>query len=482
MNKKLLQKALQICLMTLVLMLGCMTLPSTSYEAQAATAGFKTESGKTYYVTKSGEKKTGWLALNGKKYFFNSKGVMQTGWKTLSRGKYYFGKDGVMYTGWKTISKKRYYFGGSGIMRTGWQTVGGKKYYFDSKGVVKTGLTEVDGKKYYFNSKGAMQTGWMKNSEGRYRYFAPKDGVMATGWMKNSKGEYRYFNKSTGLMYNGMKKVGNYYYYFKKTDGKRWQKGFLEVTEGKTYYFRLKEGRRLHGWVTVDGKRYYMGSDGVRYENKTATISGKTYVFDSNGVATKKSDVEARTGLTVVSRNSSYVMVTDSGRSSSKQYKLHINYMSHPGVADGSLSDLDLLAAVCDAEANDQGVIGMQAVAMCLLNRTLDTYYPSSLRGVVYQMAPGIQYAVVIDGALKRRLVDGRWEQKENAYIAAQKALDMHEAYVKKGKKRKIEGFDRDDFNFKFFMMDWCYWQQPLNFSKVDKFQYKDHVFFVDWV
>ena len=29
-------------------------------------------------------------------------------------------------------------------------------------------------------------------------------------------------------------------------------------------------------------------------------------------------------------------------------------FLKHPGIADGKVSDLDLLAAVCDAEAGDR--------------------------------------------------------------------------------------------------------------------------------
>lgn len=484
MNKKLLQRSLRVCLMVLALMLGTMMLPSATVETQAATAGFKTVSGKTYYVTKSGSYKTGWLTLNGKKYYFNSKGVMQTGWKTISKKKYYFDSKGVMATGWKTISKKTYYFDSKGVMQTGWLTLDGKKYYLKSTGVMATGwLKNSKGQYRYFSSKGVMQTGWMTDSNGKKRYFSKSSGVMATGWLKNSAGEYRYFGTSDGIMYTGMKKIGSSYYYFRKSSGTRYQKGFGTVS-GKTYYFKKSNGKRISGWLTVSSKKYYFGSDGVMYASTTAAIDGKWYTFDSKGVASEYELNTAvnKTGLTVVSQTSTYVMVTDSGRSSSKQYKLDINYMKHPGVADGTLSDLDLLAAVCDAEANDQGVIGMQAVAMCLLNRTLDTYYPASLRGVVYQRAPGIQYAVVVDGALAKRLVSNKWEEKENAYIAAQKALDMFEAYVKNGTKRTIKGFDRDDFNFKFFMMESSFWAQSLTFSKVDKYLYKDHMFFVDWV
>lgn len=504
MNKKLLQRSLKICLLVFTLLFAITVIPSASVETQAATAGFKTVSGKTYYVTTSGSYKKGWMTLSGKKYYFDSKGVMQTGWKTISGKKYYFSTKGIMQTGWKTISSKKYYFNSSGVMQTGWKTISNNRYYFNSNGVMQTGFIKLDGKTYYLKSNGVMATGWLKNSKGQYRYcnskgvmqtgwltnakgqkryFSKSNGVMATGWMKNSSGQYRYFSTTDGVMYIGMKKIGSYYYYFRKSNGTRYQNGFGTVS-GKKYYFNKSNGRRRTGWLTLSGKKYYFASDGVMYASRTATIGGVKYTFDSNGVAKEYvvNNAVGKTGLTVVSESSSYVMVTDSGRSSTKQYKLHINYMTHPGVADGTLSDLDLLAAVCDAEANDQGLIGMQAVAMCLLNRTLDTYYPASLRGVVYQMAPGIQYAVVTDGALKKRLVDNNWQKKELAYQAAQKAMDMFEAYVKYGTKRKLEGFDRDDFNFKFFMMDWCYWEQPLNFSKVDNFLYKDHMFFVDWV
>lgn len=464
MNKKMLQRGLRICIMVFALMLGSMLLPTASVETQAATAGFKTVSGKTYYVTSSGAYKKGWLTLSGKKYYFDSKGVMQTGWETISSKKYYFNSKGVMQTGWLKKSGKHYYLKSNGVMATGW-------------------LKNSKGQRRYFNSKGVMATGWLTNAKGHKRYFSKSNGVMATGWVKNSSGSYRYFGKNDGVMLTGMQKIGSYYYYFRKSSGTRYQKGFGTISN-KTYYFKKSNGRRVSGWLKLSGKQYYFDKDGVMYTSTTATVDGKKYTFDAKGVAKEyvANSGADKTGLTVVSETSSYVMVTDIGRSSSKQYKLDINYMKHPGVADGTLSDLDLLAAVCDAEANDQGVIGMQAVAMCLLNRTLDTYYPASLRGVVYQRAPGIQYAVVTDGALAKRLVNNKWEEKEEAYVAAKAALEMFDAYVKNGTKRKLEGFDRDDFNFKFFMMDWCYWQQSLNFSKVDSYQYKDHVFFVNWV
>ena len=40
--------------------------------ADAATAGFKTINGKTYYINADGSKQKGWLTLNKKKYYFDN--------------------------------------------------------------------------------------------------------------------------------------------------------------------------------------------------------------------------------------------------------------------------------------------------------------------------------------------------------------------------------------------------------------------------
>lgn len=469
MNKKLLRRGLQICLMALVLVVGCVTFSASTVETKAATKGFTTKSGNTYYVTSSGKYKTGWMTLNGKKYYFKKTGVMAKGWMTISGKKYYFNKStGVMATGFLTLSGKKYYMGTNGVMRTGW-------------------LKNSKGQYRYFNTKtGVMSTGWLKNSKGQYRYFNTKTGVMATGWMKNSAGQYRYFDTSNGVMYTGKCKVGSYYYYFKKSNGVRYQKGFGIISK-KKYYFDTSNGKMKTGWLTLDGKKYYFGSDGIMYADTTATISNVKYIFDANGVATEyivNSDA-SKTGLTVVSQTATSVNVTDAGRSSSRQYILDINYLKHDGVADGTLSDLDVLAALCDAEAGNQGLVGMEAVALCILNRTLDSFYPSSIRGVIYQRtAPttGIQFSVVTDGALAKRLVSGKWQAKTTAYEAAQTAMDIFEAYKTNGTKRTLEGFEKEDFDYKFFMTESAFWAQSLTFDKLDYFKYRDHVFFVSWL
>ena len=79
--------------------------------------------------------------------------------------------------------------------------------------------------------------------------------------------------------------------------------------------------------------------------NTIASIDGTTYRFDSDGAATKTSDND----YTVEGK---YVKVFDA--KNNKYYYMEEEFLEHPGIADGKVSDLDLLAAVCDAEAGDR--------------------------------------------------------------------------------------------------------------------------------
>ena len=207
--------------------------------------------------------------------------------------------------------------------------------------------------------------------------------------------------------------------------------------------------------------------------NTIASIDGTTYRFDSDGAATKTSGND----YTVEGK---YVKVFDA--KNNKYYYMEEEFLEHPGIADGKVSDLDLLAAVCDAEAGDQGVVGMEAVALCVLNCTIDQYkeFPSQIRYVVYQGKP-TQYAVVTDGALLKRL-KGQFEDRTNAYAAAKAAMEVFGNYVNHGTKRTLPGFKTKDFNYKFFMTPAAFKAQNLNFSKLEYEQYKGHVFFVDWI
>ena len=317
-----------------------------------------------------------------------------------------------------------------------------------------------------------MAKGWVENKKEQKRYFSQANGRMCTGWVKSSAGNYRYFKPSNGIMYTGLEKIDSDYYYFSKSTGVRYQKGFGTVGS-KKYYFNPSDGKAKTGWLELDGKKYYFDTSGVMLANTIASIDGTTYRFDSDGAATKTSDND----YTVEGK---YVKVFDA--KNNKYYYMEEEFLEHPGIADGKVSDLDLLAAVCDAEAGDQGVVGMEAVALCVLNCTIDQYkeFPSQIRYVVYQGKP-TQYAVVTDGALLKRL-KGQFEDRTNAYAAAKAAMEVFSSYVNHGTKRTLPGFKTKDFNYKFFMTPAAFKAQNLNFSKLEYEQYKGHVFFVDWI
>ena len=436
-----------------VFVLGCFSVSA------AAKTGFVTENGKTYYINKDGSRQKGWLELNGRKYYFNRTTVVQLkGWAKDSSGKVirYFTKGaGYMVTGNLKDSKGniRYFDEKTGLLTRGWRT--------DAKGY----------KYYYYSGSGVMATGWVQDKKLQRRYFSKANGRMLTGWVENSAGNYRYFHPTSGILYVGLQKVGEDYYYFSKTTGIRYEKGFGTVGS-KKYYFDKKTGKMKTGWLEEDGKKYYFESSGAMVVNDVRAIDGATYKFDENGVASKVDSNYVIDGK--------YVKVFDA--KNNKWYYMEKEFLEHPGIADGTVSDLDLLAAVCDAEAGDQGLVGMEAVALCVLNCTVDKYkeFPSQIRYVVYQGKPN-QYAVVIDGALIKRL-KGQFEDRTNAYAAAKAAMAMFNDYVNKGAARTLPGFKKKDFDYKFFMTPQAFWAQNLNFSKLDYEQYKGHMFFVDWI
>ena len=426
-----------------LLLAGCAFFSHSATEVQAATAGFKTVGGKTYYIKSDGSKQKGWLTLGKYKYYFNkTTGVQVKGWLNVNGQKtYYFtSQKGVMVTGWLTDSRKR------------------KRYFNPKTGKLTRGwMKNSKGKKYYFTSgEGIMATGWLKNSKGQKRYFHSTSGVMATGWLKNtSKNISYYFDPETGYMTTGWRRIS-----------------------GKKYYFSTSNGSMATGLKTIDGKKYYFKTDGSMAVSTTVTVSGVTYTISSTGVATVK------TSHSNQNLSNGNVKVYDT--QNSRYYTMVKEYKTHPGIANGKTTDEALLAALCESEAGDQGKIGMEAVALCVLNRTIkkDKEFPSTVRGVIYEsMVNGTypQYSVVRDGALLKRL-NGNFENRTLAYQAAKKAMTIFNNYVKNGKSRTLTGFKQKDFNYMYFMMNSSFKKQPLTFSKVKYEVYKDHTFFVDWV
>lgn len=461
MERKTWKNHFRACFLAFLLLGICALLPWMAQETHAATAGFKTIGGKTYYIKANGQKAKGFLNLNGKKYYFNKKtGVQLKGWMKDSKGQ-----------------KIRYFTSGKGCMVTGFLTdSAGNTRYFDPKTglMVRGWMKDSSGYKYYFTKgSGVMAKGWLTDSKKQKRYFSKATGRMLTGWGKSGS-NYRYFKPDTGVMLTGLQKIGSYYYYLDKSTGYRYQKGWLSLNS-KKYYFDKTNGRAKTGWLTLSGKKYYFSSAGVMFANTTAVIAGKAYKFDAKGVASASNYV-------IVNNN---VKVYDS--KNNRYYYMAKEYITHPGIADGKLTDRDLLAALCDSEAGDQGLEGMEAVALCVLNRTIkkDKEFPSEIRMVIYealhQGSSLAQYSVIKDGAFLKRIKNKQFSDKTNAYKAADAALKVFNNYVNKGTARKVKGF-KGDFDYMYFMMESYFWKQPLNFDKVDYVKYKDHIFFVDWV
>ena len=272
MFKSIRRMSLMVLLMLLVM--GA-TVHISAKDVQAATPGFKTVKGKTYYIKADGSKQKGWLTLNGKKYYFNkSTGVQVKGWVTSSGKKRYFTKNkGVMVTGWFEDSKgnRRYFDPSTGYMKTKWLTLNGKKYYL-------------------YKNSGIAAKGFVKTTSGKTRYFTKNKGVMVTGWTTTSTGKKRYFNTSTGYMATGLTKISGKHYAFKSSNGVM-RTGWVTYTKGKRY-FDTSTGVMLTGIVTISGKKYQFDTstgiligeikeDNISTDSTTSAKTIKNYLLGS---------------------------------------------------------------------------------------------------------------------------------------------------------------------------------------------------------
>ena len=434
MNKKPIYRTIHRLVPAVRLLMFCLLLIWSASVVQAASAGFVKKGGKVYYRQEDGTYYKGLLKLDGKKYMFDKEtGVMVTGW---------YGEN----------PKKRFFSTVDGQMKTGWvKAPNGNLRYFDP-------------------STGYMATEWL-TLKGESYYFHPDSGIAFKGWISNKIGT-RFFHKKTGAMYTGLNQIGNYYYYFYKKNGYVYKEGWATIGD-KKYYFSPKTGRAQTGWLVYCGNTYYFDEKGVLYRNKKATIDGTPYRFDETGAAVQTKYVKSGSNVKVTCAGITYTLVEE--------------FLTHPGIADGKISDEELLAAIIDSEAAIQGKIGMEACALTILNRTIDPEreFPPNLRYVIYEGESWPQYSPVRNGVLLERL-KGHYEDKVNAHKAARDALKKYRAYVTKGTKRTLKGFKTKDFNYLYFMMEDAFWSQNLNFSKVKYCKYtsggETHIFFEQWV
>lgn len=249
-----------------VLLLLCGMIFTSHVEVKAATTGFVTKNGATYYVKANGKYHKGWLTLKGKKYYFFSTGKMAKGWVKNSQGKYYYfnKKTGMMYTGWVKSGTNRRYFRTNGIMATGLLKINQKYYYFNASNgyMVKGWVTDKQSgrKRYFDNSDGHMLMGWVGSGKKR-RFFSQKTGYLYTGW-NTTNGKTRYFDPNTGCMATGLKKIDSDSYLFKSANGAMIT-GWYTTKAGKKYYFDLETGAMAVGSKVIDGKQCIFSTSGV---------------------------------------------------------------------------------------------------------------------------------------------------------------------------------------------------------------------------
>ncbi len=402
------------------------------------------QEGKRWYYLKKGVKKKGWLTLDGKKYFLSKKKYYRfTGLHKIGGKIYYFDPEGAMVTNtWVTAKKQRYYIGpeGTGLVNK-WKTTKKKKYRLGSEGAMLVGLQKIGKKTYYLNPQDTNENG-----------VSYPQGCRRSGSFR-IQGKWYYFQADGVMLVSSWNKQG-----------------------GKWYYYQ-DDGTRKNGWLTLEGKRYYLKSNGTMAVDETLTIGGKVWSFDKNGVATETQGF--------IFDPEGYVKVIDSDH---KYYILEKEYAKHTDVANNKISDKELLAAAVYCEAGNQGLEGMTATAMVMLNRTIapaaQGSFPPSVRYVIYQKN---QFSIVKNGMLLKRLNDTDVPNYDLAEKAVDRAYEMYNAYVKNKTKRtkylknvlkKSNG--KTDFDCLFFMTPAAYASQGLT-SRSGAFTYKGQTFFTYW-
>ena len=173
---------------------------------------------RTYcFNPETGVQEFGYKIQDNKRYYFDEElGYAIEGKRTVNPGKdneatFYFTKIGDVKTGFITIDEKTYYFNESkdnpntyGVMRFGHQILNGKNYYFNlgSGALLESGIafSNTVFRYYYFdiNENDGLRKG-MQDYNGSTYYLHPVYGYAHTQF-QYYQGNLYYFNKETGIM------------------------------------------------------------------------------------------------------------------------------------------------------------------------------------------------------------------------------------------------------------------------------------------
>lgn len=312
---------------------------------------------KTFYLSKkTGYCATGIVKISGKRYYFSARGVRKTGWKTRKGKTYYFlKKSGEAATGLKKIGKSRYLFSKRGVMLFGWQTWEGNTYYLNEKGRALKGLQTIDGRQYYFSSEGKMITGLVQigddvayfNKEDGHRLFS---GFTPGGRYVHSDGKV--IRKSTirNLLKTALGPVGTTLYVWGggwNTDPNgqasgidavtigvpaRWKEFFYSYGAGYDYRqtrYQTRDGLDCSGyvgWVLYNTFNTKSGNDGYVMLAQNMASTYASWGWGSYALAGSFSDFQAGD---IMSLSSGHVYITVGQCSDGSVVLLHA---SPPGV------------------------------------------------------------------------------------------------------------------------------------------------------
>ena len=511
------------------------------YNADGERAtGWLEDGGNLYYLNPDGSMATGWQQIDGKWYYFRSWGAAYRNeiFTDPSDGNIYYGlSDGSMAkSSWIQIDGKWYYFRSWGAAYRNeifTDPADGNIYYGLSDGsMAKSSWIQIGGKWYYFRSWGAAYRNeiFTDPSDGNI-YYGLSDGSMAKSTWIQTGGKWYYF-RSWGAAYRNEiftdPADGNTYY--GQSDGSMAKNTWI-TKGGKKYYFR-SWGAAYHNEIFTDpanGNIYYGSSDGSVVVNQWVQTSGGRYRFDSQGRAYRNqwfdsagnpTSYEPAIGFYYVGSNG--VMLTDTYYKTQKdggdyyysfsgtgacnyadpQYvraKDSVNgiyyVMEHQYFTDPQVSERDLMAAICAAEAGIQRTTGMTAVAMVVRNRMEE--YGYSMKTAIYRQQ---QFEPARNGSLTRYLqgissgTSSIMQELVNtgAYIAADTSEKIMNDYKTNGTNRVIPGFGdtRADFDYLYFMTPAAFERLNLDPEKCVTYTYtyqgatytSSHIFFVNWV
>lgn len=245
--------------------------------------------------------KEGWVQ-DGDKWLYLQNGgawdASRIGLQEISGETYFLTEDGTMFKdGWKDIDGTSRYFDSQGRMtvaqNNGFIDENGYKFYVDDDGTRVTGLKKIDGAYYYFREEaedgapvGSAYKGWKKIGDYWYRF--KKNYQAETGSLVTISSKYYFFNQNGRMYKGGLKQIDGKYYYFEKQTATA-RKGFAVTKKwvkksGDWYYATANASMKTNGWLKDKGNYYYFGEDSKMVKNKWMQRNGKWGYLKGNGV------------------------------------------------------------------------------------------------------------------------------------------------------------------------------------------------------